>query len=310
MKILVTGANGFVGSHLVGWLSENTGHDVVPAVRHPSDAGGAQVVLDIGVRDQVEQVMKAVEPDAVINLAGQPSIPASWDIAPETFSTNLTGPSNLLAEIVGKPVRLLLIGSAHVYAPPSGATPLKETDPLLPTSPYGVSKIAQEMLSWVYHRQHGVNVVGTRSFNHAGPGQARGFALGDFCRQVVAIESGEQDPLMKVGWLDAERDLLDVRDVVRAYVALAEAGTSGEIYNVASGRAVTIRRLLDLLLDTAGLAGQVKIEESSTRRPGDPEVLIGDYSKLEQAVGWKPSIPIEQTVRDTLDSYRTASKET
>lgn len=305
VRILVTGAGGFVGGHLLRHL-EKSPHEAIAGVRTEAERiNEKSLVIDVSDRESVVRAIEQSKPDAIVNLAGQPSIPISWDDPLGTFSSNLLGAANLLEKLVGNPeVRLLLVGSAHLYAPKPGNAPLVESDPLSPASPYAVSKAAQEMLARVYHSEQGVNVLVTRSFNHAGPGQGSGFAIGDFCMQIVKIERGEQEPVIRVGRLETRRDLLDVRDVVSAYTLLVERGIAGEAYNVSSGKSVAIRELLDLLLAVAGVRGKVEIDEDASPRAGDPEVLIGDNSKIREAVGWSPKISIEQTLADTLSAYR------
>jgi GDP-4-dehydro-6-deoxy-D-mannose reductase len=309
VRILVTGAGGFVGSHLTNNLVL-ANHEVVAASRQPFDSPSANAVFAFDVADP-EAVRKAVAevlPDAVIHLAAQASVRRSWDDPVETYSSNVIGASNLFEALRPQSgTRVLLVGSAQVYGDAVEGTrgrPLTERDPLRPRSPYGVSKVAQELVGQLYHRELGMPVVMARSFNHTGPGQSEEYAIGSFASQVARIEAGEQPPRLEVGRLDSVRDFLDVRDVCEAYRLLLERGEPGEAYNVSSGRGRRVGDLLRVLLEEAGLASSVEVVETAPPREGDPGALIGDNAKIRQAVGWEPRVPIERSLADALDWYR------
>lgn len=306
MRIFVTGAGGFVGGHLLTTLSE-AGHVVTAGSHAPFEPPVPTEVEVFDVRDaaRFKEVMRAHRPDAVIHLAAQASPRLSWEASDETYAINITGTSHLLEALSDRPdTRLLLVGSSQEYGATSIDRPLVETDPLLPVSPYGVSKVAQELVGGMYRRHLGMPVLVARPFNHTGPGQSTEYAIGSFSSQVAEIERGERDPRLTVGWLDSRRDYLDVRDVTNAYRLLIEGGVPGEAYNVASGKAERIGDLLDILLDAAGLTDVVEIVAALEPRPGDPPVLVGDSSKLQGGLGWKPQIPLTTSLADTLDSYR------
>lgn len=306
MRILVTGAGGFVGGHLLPELV-SAGHEVV-AASHTAWTPPVPVATEVfDIRDPA-RVRAAVEehaPDGVIHLAALASPQKSWDAAQETFEVNVIGTTYLFEALAGRPgTRVLVVGSAQEYGAAQLDRPLRESDPLRPASPYAVSKVAQELVAFAYGQRHGLPVVVARSFNHTGPGQTTDYAIGAFAAQVAAIERGDQPPRLTVGWLESRRDFLDVRDVCRAYRLLVEAGEAGEAYNVASGRAERIGDLLDILLGAAGLAGVVEVQAAAAPRPGDPQTLLGDGTKLQQGLGWEPEIPMATSVVDTLDSYR------
>ena len=310
MRILVTGAGGFVGGHLLSVL-HRAGHEVIGTSLRPwtPPVPVETVVLDIGDAAQVRQLLETCRPEGVIHLAAQASVRRSWEASDETFAVNVGGASHVFEGLEALPeTRVLLVGSAQEYGgggPDGGrGRPLLETDPLQPNSPYGVSKVAQELVGALYRRHFGMQVVTARPFNHTGPGQSPEYAVGAFCQQVAEIERGERAPQLKVGWLGSRRDYLDVRDVANAYRLLIEAGEAGEVYNVASGEGQRIGDLLDILLDAAGLTGAVEVVAEPSPRPGDPEVLVGDASKLREGLGWKPEIPLVTSLVDTLDSYR------
>ena len=221
----------------------------------------------------------------------------------ETLEANVLATHHLLDGLgrAGVRARVLISGSATVYAP--STIPLAETAPLAPDNPYGLSKLAQEMLSVRTATEDGVDVVVTRSFNHTGPGQPPTFVAPSFARQLARIERGLQEPVLKVGNLDALRDLTDVRDVVRAYTALMASGATGEVYNVASGMGRSIRAIVDTLVAAATVPVRVEIDPARVRTIDAP-ALIGDASKLRALTGWTPRIPFERMVSDLLTYWR------
>ncbi|MCE2538972.1 MAG: GDP-mannose 4,6-dehydratase, partial [Acidobacteria bacterium] len=173
-----------------------------------------------------------------------------------------------------------------------------------PVSPYGLSKLAQEMLAARYAAD-GLGVIRTRSFTHIGPGQNPSYAASSFARQIARIEAGRAEPVLRVGDLDARRDLLDVRDTVRAYRGLMEQGTSGAVYNVCSGAAHPMREVLERLVSLTGIPIEVRVDPARLR-PSDYPVLCGDRSRITADVGWAPRIPLSETLRDLLDHWRAA----
>lgn len=301
MRVLVTGAGGFVGRYLVANLTE-FGHEVIAAARKPLDLECETVSFDIRQAVNVKQSIDATRPDAVIHLAAQPSVPASWVDPNLTYRVNILGSSNLLEALRDhSDVRVLLIGSAQAYGHNDLDSPLTEEHPLEPSSPYALSKVAQELLGRLYFSEFGRPVIMTRGFNHTGPGHGDGYAIGSFARQIAEIKLGRREPMMNVGNLESIRDYLDVRDVAEAYRLLIEKGSSGEAYNVCSGEGRSIGEILKILIDASGLDSQIQIEQDSTPRPSDPPMLVGDNTKIRSAVGWAPKIPLEQSLTDTLE---------
>lgn len=287
---LVAGDHEVIGASHTPW---------VPAVPVSTE------VFDVRDGQQFKVVIAAHQPDAVIHLAAQASPRLSWEHSDETFAVNVTGASHLFEAVGDRPqTRVLLVGSAQEYGHGRSDRALRESDPLVPRSPYGVSKVAQELVGALYRRHFGVPVLYARPFNHTGPGQSPEYAIGSFCSQVAEIERGAREPRMTVGWLGSRRDFLDVRDVADAYRLLIESGTPGEVYNVASGQGQRIGDLLDILLEAAGLSGAVEVVADASPRPGDPEALVGDASRLRDGLGWAPQIPMATSLVDTLDSYR------
>jgi GDP-4-dehydro-6-deoxy-D-mannose reductase len=305
-EILVTGAAGFAGSHLVDRLVGD-GADVV-AWQRP---GGAPVrkisrtrweAVDLLDADAVAAAIARLRPSAVYHCAGAAHVGQSWDSTEPTFAINVRGTHHLLQalERQGTGARVLVPSSAMVYASANEA--LTEEHPLVPGSPYGLSKLAQEMLA---RRTNGVlGVAIARSFNHVGPRQDPQFVASGFARRIADIEKGRCEPEIFVGNLDTRRDLTDVRDTVRAYTLILERGTPGRPYNVCSGRAIAMRHLLDLLLARARVPVEVKVDPSRYR-PNDTPLLVGDPSRVHDDLGWTAEIPLEQTLDDLLEYWRT-----
>jgi GDP-4-dehydro-6-deoxy-D-mannose reductase len=294
VTVLVTGAGGFAGSHLVELLA-----------RRGPVVGWARADVDLLDREAVHRAVAALRPTHVYHCAGSPHVAGSWDDTATPLRSNVLGTHHLFEALAAARcrARVLVVGSATVYAP--SRDPLTEADPTGPSSPYAVSKLAQEQLALRAIAEDDCEVIVARAFNHIGARQRPGFAAPSFARQIARIEKGEAEPVIRVGNLDAQRDLTDVRDTVAAYAALMEYGRSGECYNVASGVARPIRAVLDALVARARVP--VSVEPDPARmRPNDTPVLLGDASKLRQATRWVPAIPFEQTLDDLLDYWRAA----
>jgi GDP-4-dehydro-6-deoxy-D-mannose reductase len=220
--------------------------------------------------------------------------------------TNVTGQTNLFEaiRILGlDPVVQIACSSEQYGLVLPDEVPIKETNPLRPLSPYAVSKVAQDYLGYQYHRSYGLKVIRTRGFNHTGPRRGHVFVTSNFCSQVAAIELGLQEPVIRVGNIEAIRDFTDVRDMVRAYWLAVTRAKHGEVYNIASGKGIRIREMLDLVLSCSRVEVEVEVDRDRLR-PSDVEILIGDSSKFRADTGWEPRIPFEQTVRDLLDYWR------
>ena len=305
-EILVTGAAGFAGSHLIDRLVGD-GADVVawhrpggaPARKMPRTRWEAVDLLDA---DAVAAAIARLRPSAVYHCAGAAHVGRSWDSTETTFATNVRGTHHLLQalERAGAGARVLVPSSALVYASANEA--LTEEHPLMPGSPYGLSKLAQEMLARRTNGLLGVTIA--RSFNHVGPRQDPQFVASSFARRIADIEKGRWDPEISVGNLEARRDLTDVRDTVRAYTLILERGTPGRPYNVCSGRAITMGHLLDLLLARARVPVTVKVDPARYR-PNDTPLLLGDPSRVHDDLGWTAEISLEQTLDDLLEYWRT-----
>jgi GDP-4-dehydro-6-deoxy-D-mannose reductase len=235
-------------------------------------------------------------------------VAASWQTPAETLNTNMLSQVNLLEAIRGEgraAPRFLVIGSSEEYGlVHEDELPIRETNPLRPLSPYAVSKVTQDLMGYQYFKSYGLPIIRTRAFNHEGPRRGDVFVTSNFARQIAAIEAGIHEPTLFVGNLKARRDYTDVRDIVRGYWRLLEQGEPGEVYNLCSGRAWSIQQMLDFMLAEAKCASITVTEDPARLRPSDVPVLIGDASKIQAAVGWKPEIPFEQTLRDLLNYWR------
>jgi len=313
MRLLVTGAGGFVGGHLVGYLrAEQPGVEVLGVVLpHGSVAwgsGAGMTVLEADLDDPAAAagIVEAVRPDRIIHLAGQSSVQQSWLDPGGTLRTNVMGIVHLLDAARDRGMRpdVLVVGSAEEYggvAPEE--LPIREEAPLRPGSPYAVSKVAQAALALLYGPAGGMRIVLTRTFHHPGPGRGEAFAESSFARQIAEVEAGLRAPVLKVGNLEAVRDFADVRDVVRAYWLLLEKGEAGSVYNVCTGRGRTIRELLDVLLARTDARVEVRVDPERLR-PSDVPAQVGDPARLRAATGWEPCIPLDQTLVDLLEDWR------
>lgn len=313
MKALIIGGSGFAGGYLAGYLKA-CGYEVaVTKMRSepPGQAAGTDVrvwELDVLDKDAVTGLLEKVKPDLVFHLAAQSSVAVSWKNPELTIDVNIKGCIHVLEAVrrQDKKIRVLLIGSGEEYGKLlPGEIPVSERQSIRPGSIYAASKACQNMIGSIYTQAFGMDVVMVRAFNHIGPHQAPIFVVSDFCRQTAQIEAGMQGAVIKTGNLDVKRDFTDVRDVVRAYALLAEKGAAGETYNVGSGHAVSIREILQVILKQT--PATIRIETDREKfRPSDVPVVEADICKSHRATGWRPLISLEQTIRDTLDSWRAA----
>lgn len=255
--------------------------------------------------------MEEQRPDYIFHLAAQSSVAVSWKNPGLTVDVNVKGSLNVLdavRKLDYKP-RVLLIGSGEEYGHVrENEVPVQEDNVLRPGNIYAATKACQNMIGAIYAQAYGMDVMMVRAFNHVGPNQSPIFVVADFCKQTAEIEAGLKEPVIKVGNLSARRDFSDVRDVVRAYVELMEKGKAGETYNVGSGNAVEIRKILDMILCRSKKEIRVEVEPSRMR-PVDVPVIEADISKLKACTGWKQKITLEETIQDTLEYWRQKLKE-
>ncbi len=304
--VLVTGATGFVGSHLLEALAKQDAEIV--AWRRPGrpktfDLNGVRWMdVDLLDRESVRRAKQEAQPSVVYHMAGSAHVAQSWQHVHDTFAGNVRVTQFLLeaiATLADRP-RVLVPCSAYVYAPQP--RPIREDDELKPGNPYATSKLAVEMLAERMWLENRVPAIIARPFNHIGPRQDPSFVAPRIAKQIALMERGRHEPVLTMGSLAPKRDLTDVRDTVRAYIALMAEARPAVRYNVASGRAVAIRDLVNAFAAAAHRDVSV-VEDPARFRPNDPQLLVGDNSRLVAETGWQPQIPLETTVADLLDYW-------
>lgn len=302
---LVTGAAGFIGGHLLTAL--DPGAEVIawhqPSTPIHDRPGVTWMPVELLDRDRVRAALHEARPTRIYHLAGLAHVGDSWALAESTMAANVVGTAHLfdaLDQLALRP-RVLVTGSAAIYTP--SADPMTEETPVAPNTPYGTSKLAQEMVALACHRDHGTPVLVTRSFNQIGPGQSPAFAAASFARQLARIEAGLAPPVLSVGNLEAQRDISDVRDTVRAYVALMAGGRPGECYNVCAGRARSMQEVVDGLLRRVGRPVEV-VRDPARMRPSDTPRVVGSHAKLTRDTGWMPAIGFDDTLDALLGFWR------
>jgi GDP-4-dehydro-6-deoxy-D-mannose reductase len=312
-RVFITGILGFAGSHLAEELLRH-GYEVVgnryqqePTANIKAVRGQVQLVsLDILNARRCQQIISQVRPDYIFHLAAMASVGKSFSMEQLTFKVNFEGTINMLQAALnyGHLRKLVFVGSADCYGHfrPINKT-LTEDQPLNPVSPYSIAKAAAEHASLYYHCQYDLPVVVARAFNHAGPRQAESFVVSAFARQVAMIEASHQKPTMKVGDLSARRDFSDVRDIVRGYRLLAEKGRDGETYQLCSGKALSIKRVLDMLLSITSQRISVRTDPARLRKADIP-ILRGNNKKAVRSLGFNTGYSLKETLTDTLEYWR------
>jgi GDP-4-dehydro-6-deoxy-D-mannose reductase len=306
--VLITGAGGFVGRHLITELERETDWRILGLGHHHFTAGERTQILmcDLRNAELLGRVIERHQPDAIVHLAAQSYVPQAFASPADTIANNVTAQVNLFESCRAADINamILVVGSAEQYglAGPDDM-PLTEDQPFRPMNPYAVSKIAQDMLGLQYFLTYGMRIVRVRPFNHFGPGQSDRFVLSNFARQVAQIEQGRVEPVVLTGNLDARRDFLDVRDVARAYRLAIDATEPGEVYNLASGRAYRIGDLLDTLISYSQVSIEIR-NDPARMRPSDVPLNYGDATKFQTQTGWRPSMSIEESLLDTLQDWR------
>ena len=298
MKILVTGADGFVGRHLCAYLRAQG--DEVTEERGPP---GPMPFLDVADERAVRASVQRAAPEGVIHLAGFSSVAASHTSAAEAVRVNTLGTANLLTAVrdLAPKAKVVVVGSGETYGALAKGARAGEDMPLVPTSPYSSSKVAAEVLALQFHRSYGLHVICARPFNHLGRGQHRAFVVPSFAAQLQAVKRGEAEPVIRVGNLEAIRDFSHVDDVVAAYRLLLERAPAGATFNICSGEPRSIRSLLDELIALAAV--QVRVEVDQQRfRPADIPYLVGDPAKIER-LGWKRAHTVRDALQEVLDEH-------
>lgn len=301
---LVTGAVGFTGRHLVKCLVDS-GYQVVGLDQQEAAISGAILhVGDIADAGFVRSLLAVVQPTVIFHLAALTNPRLDY---PELHRVNAVGTLVLLEAVrqVCPDAIVLITSTSAVYGQvPAEALPIGEDQPFRPVTRYAVSKIAQEMLAYQQFAEHELRVIRSRAFNLTGPGESPHFVTSAFARQIAMIEAGRQPPFLYVGNLETVRDLTDIRDAVHAYRLLTERGEPGMVYNVCSGKGTVIRSLLDEMLALARVSNISVRLDPARLQPADVPIQVGDATRLQQATGWRPTIPFRQTVQDVLDFWR------
>lgn len=310
MKILVTGATGFAGSHLLEALRDAGYTDIYGTAYRPVTedfpylSKDRIIPVDLTKQEDTEKVIEQIKPDWVFHLAAFAFVGESFNRASEVMYNNVTLQLNVLRAVhtYVPNARVLIIGSAEEYGlSEEGEVPIKEDHPLRPVNPYSVSKITQDLLGYAFAVSYHLNILRVRPFNHIGERQTPDFAVPAFCKQIVDIERGKQKSI-KVGNLSGIRDFTDVKDMVRAYITVMEKGDPKEVYNIGSGVGVSMKDIVDMLVNMSTV--KIEIEQDESRmRPLDIAKIIADTSKMQQ-LGWKPTIPLQETLTRTLEYWR------
>lgn len=314
-KILITGVSGFAGSFLAEELIKNSNNQVfgttfsgtsldkLPQLKDKVKAFSVDL-LDV---EKTQEIISEVKPDIIFHLAALTSPAESFEKPAEVMVNNIESELSVFEGVRKTNLsncKILITSSAEIYGmvDPSDL-PIDENTPLKPTSPYAVSKVAQDFLGLQYHLSYKFDIVRIRPFNHFGPRQSPAFVVSSFAKKIAEIEKGLKDPVMSVGNLEAKRDFTDVRDIVKGYILLSEKGRPGEVYNIGFGKSHKISDILDKLLSLSDKKIDIKVDPALFR-PSDIPDLYADNSKINKETGWEPKIQLEESLKDTLDYWR------
>lgn len=314
-KILITGVSGFAGSFLAEHLVNKKTHTIIGTFlsdRHLQNIEKVKdsiklVNVDLIDEEKVFELIESEKPDIIFHLAALSSPAQSFKNPSLTINNNIAGQVNIL-EALRKTscfhTRVLIVSSAEIYGlVQQKDIPIDEETPLRPATPYAVSKIAQDFLGLQYFLSYDLQIIRVRPFNHIGPRQGANFVVSSFAKQIAEIEKGRCAPVLRVGNLEAKRDFADVRDIVKAYDFLVENGIPGEVYNIGSGVSHKIEDILDTLLKFSKVTIRVE-KDSALFRPSDIPELRCDTAKIASLTTWKAEIPLDVSLRDTLDYWR------
>jgi GDP-4-dehydro-6-deoxy-D-mannose reductase len=309
-RVFITGATGFAGRHLMAALLplENIVYGTAyPLPPRPEETS----IFHIDLRSErdVFEAVKQAQPQWVFHLAAVSNVGTSWAKKRETVETNLMGTFHLFEALkkFAPEARVLFVSSSDIYGFAPGVRPapsvFAEKDPFHLSSPYALTKFSGELMAGFYSQWEGLDIVIVRPFPHTGPGQSSDFVCSDWARQVIQIERGRQEPVIRVGNLEVQRDFTDVRDAVRAYILLLQKGRKGEVYNVCRGRGTALREILEILISYS--SKDVRVEQDPEKlRKVDIPCLIGDNRKIKAETGWEPQVPLAKTLAELLDYWR------
>lgn len=314
-SVLITGISGFMASHLTDYILKNKLGEIYGTIRNKNEDLGniAQTldkahILECDINDYsaVQSTVEESHPDYVFHLAAQSFVPSSWRSPAETLQTNIIGSSNLFEAIrrSGFDPRIQIAGSSEEYGlVRPNEIPIKETNPLRPLSPYGVSKVAMDLMGFQYFKSYGLKVIRTRCFNTTGPRRHSRFVCSNWARQIVEIEKGLREPIILHGNLESYRDFSDVRDIVRALWLAATKCSPGEVYNICSEKSWQMKQVLELLTRVSRTKIELK-EDPARLRPSDVPILEGNCSKFKKKTGWKAKYSFKNTLMDLLNYWR------
>jgi GDP-4-dehydro-6-deoxy-D-mannose reductase len=309
MRAFITGSGGFMGLHLVKLLHEKN-HEILATYYEPIwdvnklSQFGKAVELDVRDRHKFMRLLKEFKPDKVFHLAAQSYPTVSWKEPNYTMQANVEGTINLfesLKELNINPVVIVACSSAEYGFVAPEDVPVKETHPLLPLHPYGVSKVAQDFLAYQYFKNFGLRSIRVRIFNTTGPGKINDVCSA-FTKQAVSIKRGMQSSIFNVGNLNTRRAIIDVRDIINAFYLLSENGKYGEVYNASGEEAYLVKEVLGEIIKISGINVDIRIDRELLR-PSDEPIILGDSTKLKNDTGWKQLIPIEKTLEDMIDFW-------
>jgi GDP-4-dehydro-6-deoxy-D-mannose reductase len=310
-RVFITGATGFAGRHLMAALPplENTVYGTsYPQPPRPEEKN--VFPLDLRSERDLYDAVRQVGPQWVFHLAAVSNVGYSWAHEKETLETNVLGTFHLFQALrkFAPEARVLFVSSSDIYGFSPGVAAsepavFSEDDTFHLASPYALSKYEGELMAGFYSRFGGLDIVIVRPFPHTGPGQSPDFVCSDWARQVIRIERGTQDPVIRVGNLEVQRDFTDVRDTVRAYILLLQKGKKGEAYNVCRGRGTALREILEILLSFSSRAVRVEKDPERQRKVDIPS-LVGANRKIREEMGWEPQVPLQKTLADLVDYWR------
>lgn len=314
MKVMITGITGFAGSYLAEYLVDKPDVEVYGLKRWNSPLTDIQdlrdrvtlINFDLGDPFSIRRAVEEVRPDRIFHLAAQSYVPMSFRAPQDTIRANALGTVALLEAVrdSGLDPVIHICTSSEVYGQvPVEELPITETTPFRPQSPYGVSKVAEDLLAYQYHQSYGLRTLRTRSFTHTGPRSKEVFVVPAFAKQIALAEAGLIEPVVYVGNQDSTRTFLDIRDMVEAYWLMTEKCPPGEVYNIAGEHTCTIGEMLETLLTLTDVRPKVEVDPRLLR-PSDVTRQVTDTTKFREATGWRPRIPFERTLLDILDYWR------
>jgi len=310
-RVFITGATGFAGRHLMAALPPSECIVYGTSYPQPPHPGEKNIFhLDMRTERGVFEAVQQARPEWVFHLAAISNVGTSWARKRDTLETNVMGTFHLFEALqkFSPEARVLFVSSSDIYGSSTGSKgagpkAFAEEDPFCLISPYALSKFNGELLAGFYSRCEGLDIVIVRPFPHTGPGQSADFVCSDWARQVIQIERGSQEAVIRVGNLEAQRDFTDVRDTVRAYVMLLQKGRKGEVYNVCRGRGIALSEILGILVSSTSRKVRVEQDPEKLRKVDIPS-LVGDCRKIKTEMGWEPQVPLQTTLADLLDYWR------